>query len=245
MQRDLQPEVMDDPQLPEDEHCLALAGLTRINRATGVATAMYRRIRRYAKTLSRPIRLLDVATGSGDMPIYWAKQAAREQLSIQCSGVDISPTAIKYAEAQAAKAQVDVQFIQRDVLADRLPIGYDIITCGLFVHHLSEPQIVRLLTSMQSAAGHAFVICDLERSRLNLACVWVAAQTLTRSKVVHVDAIRSVRAALTRDEFRAIATKALDRPIHIEGLPPCRFIATMEEAVVRIPEVALAGLQSA
>ena len=236
---------MDDPHLPEDLHRAALAGLTRINRATGVGNAIYRRIRRYAMTLGRPIRLLDIATGSGDMPIYWTKQARRERISIHCTGLDISETALKYAASQAAKAKVEVQFLQRDVLTDRLPTGYDIITCGLFIHHLSEPQIVRLLSSMQATAGHAIVICDLERSPLNLACVWVASQALTRSKVVHMDGLRSVRAALTRDEFRAIAEKALDRPIQIDGLPPCRFIATLDEAVVKVPEIALAGLQSA
>jgi 2-polyprenyl-3-methyl-5-hydroxy-6-metoxy-1,4-benzoquinol methylase len=245
LERNLQPEVMDDPRLPQEAHERALAGLARINRVTGVAPAMYRRLRKYATDLRRPIRLLDIATGSGDIPIYWAKRAAKDRLSIHCTGVDFSETAVHHAEHQAEKAGVDVQFIQRDVLCDRLPTGYDVITCSLFIHHLSEPQIVRLLGAMQAAAGHAIVICDLERSRWNLACVWVASQALTRSKVVHVDAVRSVQGALTRQEFRSLAEKTLGRPVQIEGLPPCRFIATLDEAVVRVPEIAIAGLQSA
>lgn len=244
MDRDLQPEKMDNPDLPEEVHRDALRGLARLNACTGVAPAMYRRLRRYARTLGRPIRLLDIATGSGDMPIYWAKQAARDRFSIHCTGIDISKTAVEFAESQAARAGVKVQFIQRDVLSDRLPSGYDIITCGLFMHHLSEPQIARLLTSMQAAAEHAVVICDLERSRFNLACVWVASRALSRCEIVHTDAIRSVRAALTRDEFRALAERTLGRPIRIEGLPPCRFMATLDEAAARVPEAALVGLQS-
>lgn len=236
---------MDDPQLPEDQHRAALAGLARINRLTGVAPAMYRRIRRYAHSLGRPVRLLDIATGSGDMPIYWSNQAARDRLDIHCTGLDISHTAVEYAKTQAELAKCDAQFIQRDVLVDRLPSGYDIITCGLFIHHLSELQIVHLLTSMQAVAGHAIIICDLERSHLNLACVWFASHVLSRSKVVHVDAIRSVHAALTRAEFRRIAEQTLDRPIRIVGLPPCRFIATLDEAVVKVPGAELAGLQTA
>lgn len=236
--------MMDDPQLPEELHRDALRGLARLNACTGVAAAIYRRIRRYARAIGRPIRLLDLATGSGDMPIYWTKRAARDRISIRCTGIDISSTALQVAAAQAARAGADVQFIQRDILSDRLPSGYDIITCGLFMHHLSEIQIARLLIAMQAAAEHAVVICDLERSRLNLACVWFASQALSRSEVVHTDALRSVRAALTREEFRAIAERALGRPIYIDGLPPCRFIATLEEAVARVPEVVLPGLQS-
>ncbi|MGV3483689.1 MAG: methyltransferase domain-containing protein [Planctomycetaceae bacterium] len=245
MERDLQPEEMDDPHLPEGLHHDALRGLARLNSVTGVGPAMYRRLRRYARELGRPVRLLDIGTASGDMPIYWTRQAAREGLAIHCTGVDISEGALTYAKARAAKAAVDVRFIQRDVLSDRLPTGYDVITCGLFMHHLSEPQIARLLTAMQAAAGHAIVICDLERSLLNLAGVWIASRALSRSKIVHHDAIRSVRSALTRHEFRIIAEQSLGRPIRVEGLPPCRFIATLDEAVARAPEVALTGLQSA
>jgi 2-polyprenyl-3-methyl-5-hydroxy-6-metoxy-1,4-benzoquinol methylase len=236
---------MDDPQLPEDEHHAALAGLARINRATRVAPAIYRRIKQYARVLGRPIRLLDIATGSGDLPIDWTKLAARDGLKIHCTGLDISHAALEYARMQAASAKCDVQFIQRDVLNDRLPTGYDVITCDLFIHHLDERQIVHLLSSMQAVAGHAMIVCDLERSWLNLACVWLASQALTRSKVVHVDAVRSVYAALTREEFLRLAEKALDRPLRVVGLPPCRFIATLDESVVRSPEGALAGLQSA
>jgi len=236
---------MDDPNLPEFEHLVALAGLARINRATCIAAAMYRQVRRYAQTLGRPVRLLDIATGSGDMPIYWTKRAARDGIEVHCTGLDISHIAVEYAKLQAAKAKCDVQFVQRDVLIDRLPTGFDIVTCGLFIHHLSEPQIVHMLTSMQSAAGHAMIVCDLERSRANLAMVWIASQALSGSRVVHVDAIRSVHAALTREEFRLIAERALDRPIRVVGLPPCRYIATLDEATVAVPEAMLAGMQSA
>jgi len=242
--RDLQPEEMDDPQLPEDVHLAALKGLARLNRFTCVAFSVYRRLSKLAVALRRPIRVLDVATGSGDMPIYWAKRAFRDGLAMHCTGLDISDTALKFATAQGRQARADVQFLQRDVLADRLPTGFDIITCGLFIHHLTPPQISRLLQSMQSAAGHAVVVCDLERTRMNLALVSAAAHGLTRSKIVHRDAARSVRAALTRDEFREIAEVALDRPVRVEGLPPCRFIATIEEAVERMPDTVLAGIQT-
>jgi len=235
---------MDDPLLPVDEHLAALKGLARLNRFTCVASALYRRLRKQAVSLRRPIRVLDVATGSGDMPIYWAKRARSDGLSIHCTGLDISATATKFAQAQALQSGTDVEFLQRDVLADRLPTGFDVIVCGLFIHHLTPSQISRLLQSMQAAAGHAVVVCDLERSRINLALVSAAAHGLTRSRIVHGDAEKSVRAALTRDEFREIAEAALDRPVRVESLPPCRFIATIEEAVVRAPDALLAGIQT-
>jgi 2-polyprenyl-3-methyl-5-hydroxy-6-metoxy-1,4-benzoquinol methylase len=235
---------MDDPHLDVASHRAALVGLARLNRFTFVAPAIYRRIRRYARTLRRPLKVLDIATGSGDMPIYWAKKAKRERLPIDFTGVDYSPTAIDFATSSAERASVDVHFMQRDVLADRLPSGFDVITCGLFIHHLDEAQITKLLQSMQSAANHALIICDLERSALNLSCVWFAAHAVTRSPIVHGDAVKSVRAALTRHEFASLARQSLGRPVRVEGLPPCRFIASIDEATARAPEVALAGVHA-
>ncbi len=174
---------------------------------------IYRRIRRLALAAKRPVRVLDIATGSGDLPIYWAKRAAKERLAIHCTGVDISDVAIAVGREEAAKANVAVDFIQRDVLRERLPSGYDIVTCGLFMHHLEIAQIRQLLLSMQSVHQMAIIICDLERSMLNLACVWVAAHSLSRCPIVHRDAVRSVKAALTREEFQRIVEQTLGRTL--------------------------------
>ena len=85
---------------------------------------------------------------------------------------------------------------------------------------------------MQSASEHAMVICDLERSRLNLALVHVASHLVTRSRVVHRDAALSVRGAYTMDEFKVLAENALARPVRIKRAFPCRFIVTLEEVTV-------------
>ncbi len=236
---------MDDPQLPEEPHRAALYGLARLNRATAIAPVVYRRIRRLALAAKRPVKVLDIATGSGDLPIYWAKRAAKEGLAIHCTGVDISDVAVAVGREEASKAKVTVEFIQRDVLRERLPTGYDILTCGLFMHHLELQQIRQLLLSMQIATQMAMIICDLERSWVNLGCVWFAAHSLSRCPIVHRDAVRSVRAALTREEFRQIVEETLGRSPRITALPPCRFMATLEEACERVPEVALAAMPSA
>ena len=41
-----------------------------------------------------------------------------------------------------------------------------VITCSLFLHHLSEHQAIDLLGRMAEAASHAVLICDLQRSWL-------------------------------------------------------------------------------
>jgi 2-polyprenyl-3-methyl-5-hydroxy-6-metoxy-1,4-benzoquinol methylase len=227
-QRDLQPERMDDPRLPRVEHEAALAGLARLNRLTCVSRPIYRRLRRYASVLDRPLRVLDVATGSGDLPIDWARRSRALGRPMKITAIDISEVAIEFARERARRAAVDVCFQQQDCLASRLPTGFDVVTCSLFIHHLNAAEIGRLLVAMRTAASYAVVVCDLERSRANLAAVWLAAHALTRSPVVHEDAIKSVRAALTREEFRSIAESTLGHRVKIRSLPPCRYLAVLE-----------------
>ncbi|TWU24431.1 hypothetical protein Pla52o_23580 [Novipirellula galeiformis] len=231
LQRNLQPELMDDPALPRGEHKLALAGLARLNRFSGVAGVMYRQLRRIARDRSRPLRILDVASGAGDVPVHWAQRAKREGIKMQITALDISSVALEEQQRRAAQAEVKVRSEQWDCLAKSLPHGFDVVTCSLFMHHLADPQATFLLRSMHAATDDAVIICDLERSSLNLGLVAFAAKLLSRSHVVHTDAVLSVHGAYTRNEFSTLAEAALGVPVTIRGAFPCRFIASFEKTV--------------
>ena len=241
LQRDRQPELMDDPGLPRDEHLRALAGLARLNRISGVASTMYRHLRRQALSQpNRPLTVLDVASGAGDVPISWAKKARRDGLNLQMTLLDASAVAVEEQQRRARRAGVDVLSLQHDCLKTPLPAGFDVVTSSLFMHHLDDHQVFKLLQSMQAATDGAMIVCDLERSRLNLALVSIGARLVTRSSVVHTDASLSVRGAFSLEEFRQLANSALARPVRIKRAFPCRFIATFEEEVVPEPVPAFA-----
>lgn len=239
--RQIQPEAMDAPDLDPALHEAALRGLARLNRFSGISRLMYRRLRSMARQVPRPLRVLDVATGSGDLPIDWLRRAGREEVALQVTGVDISPHAIRSAAAGAAAAGLDARWLVANALRDPLPGGFDVVTCSLFMHHLQNEDVVRLLQVMKSAtesgapadgesasAGpciRKLLVCDLARSRMNLIWVSLAARLLSRSPVVHGDAALSVRAAMTRREFARLAATALGQPVPVATIFPCRFIA--------------------
>ncbi|KAA1259249.1 hypothetical protein LF1_17780 [Rubripirellula obstinata] len=227
------PELMDDPDLPADVHQQALIGLARLNRFSGISGQLYKHLRRLA--LARPnrrLRLLDVASGSGDLPISWARRAKRDGIELQIATTDFSDTAVETQLAAARQAGVTIDAIQHDCLKTPLPNGFDLVTCSLFMHHLERHQACGLLQSMQQATEGTILVCDLERTRLNLAMVAVASRILTRSPIVHFDATASVRGAFTMPEFQAMATEALARPVCIRRLFPSRFIMTVDEIAV-------------
>jgi 2-polyprenyl-3-methyl-5-hydroxy-6-metoxy-1,4-benzoquinol methylase len=202
---------------------------------------MYGHLRRVALAMGdRPLCVLDVASGSGDVPIAWARRAKRDGLKLQLTLLDMSSVAVEEQQRRARQLGLDVMSLQHDCLGTPLPAGFDVVTSSLFLHHLDEHQAFKLLQSMQLATENALLICDLERSRMNLALVTVASRLLTRSPVVHHDAARSVRAAYTMEEFRRLADSALARPVRVRRAFPCRFLATFDEPVAVEPVPAFA-----
>ena len=153
-QRNLQPEVMDDPHLPRDAHEQALRGLARLNRCSGVASAMYRRLKRLAMNHeTRSLRLLDVASGSGDVPLRWAKWAKQEGWDLQLTLLDVRSVAVEEQQRRAQAAGLNVLSMQHDCLQTPLPSGFDVVTCSLFMHHLENHQAGQLLHAMKMFEG--------------------------------------------------------------------------------------------
>ena len=132
--------------------------------------------------------MLDIATGGGDVAIDLVRRARREGLALDVHACDISATALRFAAEQAECADTNVRFFHLDVLAEAPPARYDVITCTLFLHHLSDAQIVALLKTLAAHANH-LVISDLIRNRSGYGLAYLGTRLLSASRIVHVDGI--------------------------------------------------------
>jgi len=222
----LQPELMDDPALPAEEHRRALRGLARLNALSGSVGVLWPEVRKLARELGRPVRILDVATGSGDVPLGLWKRAERAGLKLDLSACDISPVALGAAEVRTRSAGATVRYFAADALAAPLPSGFDIVTCSLFLHHLPDDRAVTLLGRLAAATERLVLVNDLSRSRWNLGLVWCATRLVTRSRVVHVDGPLSVRGAFAPSEAEGLARRAELTGAIVAGRFPCRWLLT-------------------
>lgn len=223
--RSRQPEVMDQPGLAPDLHAQALAGLERINWWSRSAAILWPPLHAVlTRAGGRPVRLLDVATGAGDVVLGLWRKARRQGLPLQIEGCDCSATAVAHAQRRAAQQQCDARFFTCDALAGPLPGEPDVITCSLFLHHLEAEQAVGLLRRFASAARQLVLVNDLCRSQAGLLLAHAATRVLTRSAIVHTDGPRSVRAAFTPAEARELARRAGLRGVSVVRRWPCRWL---------------------
>jgi 2-polyprenyl-3-methyl-5-hydroxy-6-metoxy-1,4-benzoquinol methylase len=218
---------MDQPGLDEGRHVQALRGLERINFWSRSAALVWGPLAELAREEpGRPLRVLDLATGAGDVPIRLWHRARRAGVALQVEGCDVRPAAVAHAAARAAAAGADVRFFAADVMGDPVPPGYDVLVSSLFLHHLSGEQAVDLLKGMAEAAGRLVVINDLVRSRAGWLLAYLGTRLLSRSPVVHVDGLRSVEGAFALDEARALAGRAGLTGARVRACWPCRFLLT-------------------
>src|SRR4051812_1092457 len=206
-ERQREPEEMDDPTIATERLHGALTGLQRLNFVSNSARIVWRPIRQLARELKpNRLRVLDVATGAGDVPIALWKRAQRSRIGLDICGIDFSPRSVEFARQQAAKIAAPIQFECRNALTDELQTNFDVVMCSLFLHHLSNEDATILLQRMAAAARRMVLVSDLRRGPYGLALAYTASRLLTRCDIVHVDAVKSVRAAFTKNELAQMAT---------------------------------------
>lgn len=225
--RVLVPEIMDDPGLDSQRHEKALASLARINRLSASSRTVWQPIHDLSRRIdkSRPLRILDIATGSGDMPVRLWQRAKRAGIALEIVGVDISDRALGIAR-QRLSADMPIEFRTLDAISEDLPAGFDVVTSSLFLHHLEDAEAERLMGKMAQCAKRLVVIHDLRRCRRGWWLALLASRTLSSSDVVHTDACLSVQAAFTIDEVRQMANRAAIPGVAIRRRWPLRFVLT-------------------
>ena len=229
--RNRQPELMDQPGLSEVEHSAALAALGRVNFLSFSVARLWTALRSLAASdlAQRPLVVLDLACGGGDIAIGLASRARRRKIPLTIHGCDFSPTAVRIAnEASQRSGLADLKFFRLDVLKEPLPLGYDVIMCSLFLHHLDQGDAQRLITGMAAAARRAVLIDDLLRTAFGYALCGVGCRILTRSRIVQTDGPRSVKAAYSLDEVRGLVAQCGLQRARIKRHWPERFLLTWE-----------------
>lgn len=227
--RSSEPELIDGDAYGAAEYRECLADLRLINRHLGgrrvLARHLFPMIEAVSGGLDRPVRLLDIGTGSADLPAMIVDWGRARGIGIDFTVVDFNRLATIEALNQVV-AYPEIRVVQAD--AFNLPFaegGFDFVLASLFLHHFDDEAAARLVGNMARAAGVAFLINDLRRHPLAYYAIIMLTRIFTRNRLVRHDAALSVLRGFSGTELEAIARRAGVR-ISIHRHFPYRYLMT-------------------
>ncbi|HUF05778.1 MAG TPA: methyltransferase domain-containing protein [Candidatus Binatia bacterium] len=187
-------ELLDSGILDTSEVEANLADLARLNRLPGGTRASIRGIRRLAGGRDAALRILDVGTGSGDLPLAFAHHGW------STLALDLNRAVLDVARRRTAGEPL-VEIAEGD--ARRLPFEdrtFDVAHCSLLLHHLDPSEAADALRELRRVAKLGVVINDLRRGIWPLCATVATSAAIGRSRVTRHDGLASARRAYTLEE---------------------------------------------
>ncbi|HEX2188787.1 MAG TPA: methyltransferase domain-containing protein [Longimicrobiaceae bacterium] len=212
-------ERMDEPGVDRRELAVSLRDLRGVNRWLGGTRVVLHHLARLTAGLPSPeFSVLDVATGSADIPLLVARWARGRGMRARVTATDAHAGTLALAREHAA-GDPDVRVEHADAL--RLPYAdgeFDFALCSTALHHFPDPEAVRVLGELRRVARCGVIVNDLRRSRPALLGARLLAATVwRRHPVTRHDGPLSVRRAFTPAELLELGRRA--------GMPEARVHA--------------------
>ena len=192
--RHVGPEWIDDDSHPAAEVEGALRDLQWVNRNLSGWRVL-------EKTLpdllgqpdaGRPLRVLDLGTGSADLPRAMIRWARSHRRTLEVVGIDSNREVIAFAQRECA-TDPEVRLVQADLFHPPFPPHhFDLVTCSLTLHHFEPADAVQLLRSMGRMSRGAILVNDLERHRVAYWSIWILSRLRGSSRMFRHDAPLSV-----------------------------------------------------
>ncbi len=200
-----EPELMDRPQPVTPELASDLQNLRTLNRYFGSYRLIEHFLRRWIQPRGR-LRILDLATGSGDIPRLMVDYARNAGADATVHAVDQQPSTLEIARS-LSRDYPEIEFFESDVLSFG-DGGYDIVLCSLALHHFDEEAAVQLLRRCRELSCRYVLVSDLRRGLLATVGVYLLTALIFREPMTRIDARLSAERAFSFREFRSLAERA-------------------------------------
>ncbi len=197
---------MDRPQPISPELLSDLRNLRTLNRYFG----SYRLIRHFlGRWINRgdKLRILDLATGSGDIPrlvVEFAREAGAE---VEIDAVDFQTSTIEIAR-QLSSGFPEVRYHCADIHDFGNKHSYDIVLFSLALHHFRSDQGVAILRRCRALSRGKVLVADLCRSWFAKLGIDLLTATAFREAMTRNDARVSVRRSFSYREVDHLAREA-------------------------------------
>jgi SAM-dependent methyltransferase len=227
--------MMDAPEIPRALLIDDLRNLRLLNRYLGNYRNVLRGLARFAGKQNH-FSLLDVGTGSGDVPraiVQWARRAG---LRARVSGLEANRIAVAQA-AEQTQWFGEISLVRGNAMTLPFrPASFDFVLASQLLHHYSEDRVVGLLRQWAAVARQGIIISDLIRHPLPYYGIRLLTRLLTRNVMTLTDAPLSVRRGFTLVEWKKLLDAADVGTVEVHLVFPFRVLAliTVRHSLSRI-----------
>ena len=167
MNRSAELEMMDLPGQPRELLAGNLRDLRILNRYLGSYRSVLGGLARLVREQNlRSFTLLDVGTGSADIPAAIAQWARRRNIAARIDAVERDFVTVGQA-MDHTKSLGEIAIVRGDALAPPFRSGsFDFILASQLLHHFPDEQIIALLRTWARLARRAIIVSDLLRHPL-------------------------------------------------------------------------------
>ena len=205
-------ELMDDLSNQGSELERTLIEIEWVNRLLGGYAPSMEGLRRLLPPGQSELTVLDVGTGSGDIPRKMAEWGRRVGCRVQVTGIDLAETTIAMARRSSAE-HPDLRFEVQNLFELPDEASFDVVHAAATLHHFVGDQAQAALAKMYRLARLGVVINDFHRHPLAWVGIKILTVLLSKSRMVRYDGPLSVLRSFHRDEFRQMCSaEGLPRP---------------------------------
>jgi len=199
-------EMMDRPQPVSPELERDLERLRQLNRWFGSHGLVSTFIRRWITPGAR-MRVVDLATGSGDIPRLLVDHARRIGAQIEIDAVDRQAATLEIARSLSVEYP-EISYHEANILEWDCAQLYDMALCSLVLHHFSDNDAVKILRRCRGLSNRFVLVSDLRRGFLLQAGVYMLTALIFREPMTRFDARLSAERAFSFVEMRELAIQA-------------------------------------
>ncbi len=201
-----EPELMDRPQPVSQELERDLENLCQLNRSFGGHRLILHFMRRWIQPRAG-LRIVDLATGSGDIPRIIIDFTRKIGTIAEIDAVDRQSATLEIAR-HWSHGYPEISFLESDLLTFNPAAAYDIVLCSLALHHFSDEDAVRALRRCRELSRKFVLVSDLRRGSFLTLGVYLLTALIFRESMTKYDGRLSAARAFSFRELEELARQA-------------------------------------
>src|SRR2546423_1523690 len=219
-------ELMDRPQPVTAELERDLRNLRQLNLWFGSYALISLFLQRWINSGDR-LRVVDLCTGSGDIPRLIADHARKVDADVRIDAVDQQSATLEIAKRLSADYP-NIDFIKANILSWKPHERYDVALCTLALHHFSDDDAVRVLQRCRELSRKSVLVSDLRRGLFGFLGVYLLTATFFHEPMTKFDGRLSMARAFSFHEMHDLAVRAGWRDFDHKAFPYARQAIWLE-----------------